>query len=198
MLKSVKTVRLEWNDGDKKQDVTLYQNSLVIRIDYTRIDGFPHLVDVGSHDGQKLENPEFVMYGAHEWQEVRKTNSDSLLIHHENEHHRLTFDLYPAYPFPIVDTPDWNGFAPTPLMYKGNYIVGVYNSDNGIGYGRVMPGDVISYLKLLDDGFEFFPFWRLPTEKRTFPFTGYLFLVDGGGGKEILRTGKEIIDKSLK
>ena len=98
------------------------------------------------------------------------------------------------FQFPIIDTPDWKGFAPVPLNYDGNLIVGVYNSENGTGYGRVMPFDVVNYLKLLDDGFEFFPFWKIPSEKRTFPFTGYLFLVDGGGSEEIIGTGKGIID----
>ncbi|MFC1558285.1 hypothetical protein ACFL40_02920 [candidate division KSB1 bacterium] len=188
-----KTVRLEWNNGDKAQEVTVYPNSLILKIDYTMIRGFPHLVDVGSHDGRKLENPVFVMHGAEEWQLMRKTNRDSSLINHENEHHRLTHDLYPMYPFPILDTPDWDGFAPTPLNYKGNFIIGVYNRENGIGYGRVMPYDVVNYLKLLDDGFEFFPFWRLPEDQRKFPFTGYLFLVDGGGASEILDTGRRTI-----
>ena len=59
-------------------------------------------------------------------------------------------------------------------------------------------GDVINYLKLLDDGFEFFPFWKTPAEKRTFPFTGCLFLVDGGGKEEILNTGKNIINNRMK
>ena len=57
-----------------------------------------------------------------------------------------------------------------------------------------MPFHVVNYLKLLDDGFEFFPFWKTPSEKRTFPFTGYLFLVDGGGSEEIINTGKRIVD----
>ena len=193
-----KTVRLEWNNGDKAQEVTIYPNSLILKIDYTMIMGFPHIVDVGSHGGRKLDNPAFVMHGAEEWQEMRKANRDSTIINHENEHHRLTYDLYPEYPFPILDTPDWNGFEPTPLNYKGNFIVGVYNSENGIGYGRVMPCDVITYLKLLDDGFEFFPFWRLPADQRKFPFTGYLFLVDSGGSNEILDTGRKISDSIMK
>lgn len=150
--------------------------------------------DVGSHGGRKIDNATFVMYGAEEWQELRKSNRDARLINHQNEHHRLTYDLYPTYPFPIIDTPDWKGFAPVPLNYDGNLIVGVYNSENGIGYGRVMPFDVVSYLKLLDDGFEFFPFWKIPSEKRTFPFTGHLFLIDGGGREEIIGTGKGIVD----
>jgi len=189
-----KTIRLEWNDGDKIQEVTIYPNSLILKIDYIKILGFPHIVDVGSHGGRKIDNATFIMYGAEEWQELRKTNKDARLINHQNEHHRLTYDLYPTYPFPIIDTPDWKGFAPVPLNYDGNLIVGVYNSENGIGYGRVMPFNVINYFKLLDDGFEFFPFWKIPPEKRTFPFTGYLFLVDGGGNEEIIGTGKGIVD----
>jgi len=101
-----KTVRLEWNDGDKMQDVTIYPNSLVLRINYIKILGFPHIVDVGSHDGRKLDNATFVMHGAKEWQELRKSNRGAQLINHQNEHHRLTYDLYPAYPYPIIDTPD--------------------------------------------------------------------------------------------
>jgi len=189
-----KTVRLEWNDSDKIQEVTIYPNSLILKIDYIKILGFPHIVDVGSHGGRKIDNATFVMYGAEEWQELRKSNRDARLINHQNEHHRLTYDLYPTYPYPIIDTPDWKGFAPVPLNYDGNLIVGVYNSENGTGYGRVMPFHVVNYLKLLDDGFEFFPFWKIPSEKRTFPFTGYLFLVDGGGSEEIIGTGKGIID----
>jgi len=186
-----KTVRLEWNNGDNVQDVTIYPNSLVLKIDYIRIVGFPHIVDVGSHGGS-LYNPKFTMYGAEEWQALRKTNTTPSLLNHYNEHHRLTHDLYPMYPYPVIDTNDWYRFEPTPLNYNGYLILGVYKSASGVGYGRVMPYDVVNYLKLLDDGFEFFPFWRGPVRK--FPFTGYLFLVDGGGSDEIIATGTGIVD----
>ena len=97
-----KTVRLEWNDGDKIQEVTICPNSLVLRIDYIKILGFPHIVDVGSHGGRKIDNATFVMYGAEEWQESRRSNRDARLINHQNEHHRLTYDLYPAYPLNVL------------------------------------------------------------------------------------------------
>ena len=107
--------------------------------------------------------------------------------------HRLTDDLYPAYPFPLVDT----GWGSAALDRNGWYVLGAYNTANGRGFGRVIPVDAVPYIKLLDGpriggcGFELFPWWRSRFE----PFTSYLFAVTGGA-EEILAVGREIADRS--
>ena len=72
-------------------------------------------------------------------------------------------------------------------------IMGVYNEESGIGYGRVVPFEEISYMKFLwGHGFEFFPFWRNHPDPRR-PFTTYLFPVTKGG-EEVTSIGKAITD----
>jgi hypothetical protein len=130
------------------------------------------------------------MYGAAEWQALRRTVTDPDLLNHESKDHRLTYDLYPIYEFPIIDTPDWKGLAPDPMNYNGFLIMGVYNKSNNEGFGRVVSFEEISYLKLLwHYGFELFPFWKGQPARRR--FRGYLFPITKGPG-ETITVGKQL------
>ena len=86
------------------------------------------------------------------------------------------------------------------MNYNGWYILGVYNPENGRGYGRVVPAEAIGYIKLLafpanpGYGFELFPYWQTPGRNRK-PYTTYLFAVTGGE-QEILARGKQIADQA--
>jgi hypothetical protein len=200
-----KTVRLVWNTKERPgeesrtsiEEVTIFPDSPVIQIDY--ISTCVNIVDIGSPGGIAERNHadlEYIIHGAEAWQKLRKTVTDKDFLEHPNEHHRLSFGLYPQYPIPIIDTPDWHGFAPTPLDYHGWLIMGVYNRKNGRGFGRVVPVEENSYMKLLwKVGFElfpfWFPFWRKSPQPR--PFTSYFFAVKNGP-EEVIEMGKDIAD----
>ncbi len=187
----VKTVRLEWEtvhgfEGPAVSEVSIFPDQPYLRIDYLQA-GFPHICDLG-HPGGATKGT-YAIYGAEEWQTVRRGIDNAELRAHPNEHHRLTDDLFPIYPNPLID----RGWGPTPMDYKGWYILGVYNPQNGRGFGRVVPADVMTYIKLLwGRGLEFFPYWRGQWR----PYTAYLFAVDGGR-EEILTLGKSIADRAV-
>jgi len=196
----VKTVRLTWDgsgkfEGPAVSEVSIYPDSPVLKIDYLR-SAFAHICDIGTPGGARSGN-KYVIYGAEQWRQVRKKIDDPRLRDHPNEHHRLTDDLFPLYPKPIIDL----GWGPTPMDYNGWYIMGAYNPTNGRGFGRVVPANAMRYIKLLagpkiraGTGFEFFPWWKMRNKSRR-PYTAYLFAVTSGQ-KEILTVGKRIADRA--
>lgn len=195
-----KTVRLTW-DGSEKfpkdaiSQVTIYRDSPVLKIDYLQ-SAFAHICDLGTPGGTRKGN-KYVIHGAEQWRQVRKEIDRPELRDHPSEDHRLTDDLFPLYPKPIID----RGWGPTPMNYKGWYIMGAYNPANGRGFGRVVPANAMLYMKLLagpkirvGTGFEFFPWWKMRGRSRR-QYTSYLFAVTGGE-KEILTVGKRIADRA--
>jgi len=197
----VKTVRLEWDPTPTKKfkgpavsEVSIFPESPYIKIDYLSY-CFPHVCDIGSPGGIRGKVTDastggtYVIYGAEEWQKARAKITDPELRNHPNEHHRVTDDLYPLYPKPLID----RGWGETPMSYKGWYIMGVYNEKNGRGYGRILPVAAVPYIKLLwNKGFELFPFWRTKPE----PHTEYLFVVEKGPD-EIISFGKSLVDMQV-
>jgi hypothetical protein len=197
----VKTVRMSWSwnkfSGPAISEVTIRPGDPYLQIHYVT-NAFAHICDIGSpggvhagarvwKEGKSLEGSHYVIHGAEQWQQVRQAMDRPDLREHENPHCRLTNDLYPVYPSPLID----KGWGDTPMNYNGWYIMGLYHESNGRGYGRVVPADVMHYIKLLwGTGFEFFPHWR----SRWRPYTGYLYVVDGGGAEEILSVGRQIAD----
>jgi len=193
----VKTVRLTWNGSEKFptqaiSDVSIFPDSSVLRIDCLQ-SSFAHICDIGSPGGSRYRG-KFVIYGSEEWREVREKLDRPELRDHPSEDHRLTNDLFPRFPNPLIDV----GWGPSPMNYKGWYIMGTYNPESGRGYGRVVPAKTMRYIKLLSQpmnpgyGFEFFPWWRM-RGKSTTPYTAFLYAVTGGE-KEILTVGKKIAD----
>jgi hypothetical protein len=86
------------------------------------------------------------------------------------------------------------------ISYKGYFIGGVFHASTGIGYGRVMPLEHVQRaIKLMPNcGFELFP----PYEYREIKdgsksFDGYIFAVTEGE-RDVLKTGKAIVDMHLK
>ena len=76
---------------------------------------------------------------------------------------------------------------PGPLSYKGQMIMGVYNKENNLGFGRVVPAKNIRCIKILwNKGFELFPQGK--------NYTGYIYFFDNGE-EGVLSIGKEIVDK---
>jgi hypothetical protein len=72
--------------------------------------------------------------------------------------------------------------------------MGVFNPQNGQGYGRVMPVEPVDIIKLLFEGrncgFEVFPYYNREHK----PFDTYLFPVTGGA-EGVLSLGQRIVDE---
>jgi hypothetical protein len=176
-----KSLRVEWDSGKVVQEFTVWPDRSVIRIDYLKY-GINIVDMVTSVDA-------FEVFGAQAWQETRAKVTDDALLKITNPHHRLTTNLFPAYPFPIIATKDWDKLEPKELTYHGHLIVGAYQKDTGLGFGRVLPTQDANYVKLLNKGFEVFANWRQPHRQ----FTGYLYAVTGGP-EELMSVGKTIAD----
>ena len=68
-------------------------------------------------------------------------------------------------------------------------ILGAYNRQTGLGFGRVFPVQDANYIKLLNMGFEVFANWGQAHRR----FTSYLYAVTGGPD-ELMAVGKAIAD----
>lgn len=172
-----KTVRARWSAG-VESEISIFPGMPVLRVDYKTY---------GVNDVDFVNLGTYVIHGADAWQQERLRYP----LHDggDNPHHAMTHDLYPSYPNPFLDTPDW----PAPvnqscLSYRGWMILGL--TDGGRGYGRLVRASAVPYIKLLwNKGFEFFPFWR--AEMR--PYTGYIFIVKGGP-EALIAYGKQVAD----
>lgn len=204
-----KTVRIEWvaqvgtiekYSHPAVTEISIFPDSRYFQLDYKSF-CYPHICDIGHPGGlvfkraaDTISQGQYVIYGAEEWQKKRMDMDAADLRKHENPHHQLTNDLYPCYPNPLIDK-GWVAVEENPLSYRGWYILGVYNKENGRGFGRLVPVDVVPVIKLLwGKGFELFPFWN--EGGVTKPFTSFVFVVNHGA-EDILTTGKNIIDSQL-
>ncbi len=197
----IKTLQVTWqptpamkdrHPGPAVSEVSIFPNSRFLRIDYKSY-CFPHVCDIGAPGG--LDCPttndscggQYVFYGQEAWQKIRLSISADSLRNHPNPHHRVSDDLFPLYPNPVIDQ-GWSD--QNPMSYRGWYIMGVYSKENKRGFGRVFPVDAVPYLKLLwNKGFELFPRWRSAPR----PHREYLFFVLNGE-QDILSLGKELAD----
>lgn len=206
---AVKKVRIEWapQAGIKQKydrpavtEVSIFPNQNFVKLDYKTF-CYPHICDIGHPGGIPFKTAsdttargEYVIYGARKWQQLRAQINAPELWQHENPHHRLTDDLFPCYPNPLIDH-NWVR-TENPLSYRGWYILGVYNPANGRGFGRVIPADIVPVIKLLwGKGFELFPFWN--QDGITEPFTSYVF-ISTNGADGILKLGKSLVDQEIQ
>jgi hypothetical protein len=168
-----KTVRIEWDKGKAIQDVTIYRDSQILKMDYLKYG--VNLVDLASPGGG---TGTYVAYGSDRWKRPFVT------------YPKIYFDRHPKdVGYENIAEVDESG----PLDYHGWFIMGVYNPANGRGFGRVMPSEQIDIVKLLHNrGFEWFTCYGRERQ----PFTGYVFLVTGGA-REIEETGKQLADGEL-
>jgi hypothetical protein len=176
-----KTLHVEWDQGKVVQEFTIWPDRPMVGISYIKYG--VNIVDmVNSVDA-------FAVYGAKAWQEARDKVTDETLLNIPNPHHRLTKDLYPRYPFPLLAGKDWKTLEPKELTYRSHLVLGAYNRETGLGFGRVFPVQDANYVKLLNMGFEVFANWQQPHRQ----FTGYLYAVTSGPA-ELMAVGKTIVD----
>jgi len=163
-----KTVRLEWDNGAKIQDVSIFPDSTYIKIDYLKF-GIG-LVDMGSPGGGSTGSYEF--YGAGSW--IR-----GYVTHPANYYNR--------YPGDGINDPVDGGS----LNYNGYFVGGVYRASNNRGFGRVMPVAATDIVKLLlNRGFQFFPYLQHAHK----PYTAYLYVITGGAN-ELMAVGQQLADQ---
>lgn len=183
----IRRVQMAWEGSAKRgpviEEVTFYERRPVLRLSYAAYG--VNVVDLlGAADG---EVGRYVVHGVKEWRRRRASITDPAFRSHENPHHRLTDDLFPAYPNPLFQQ-DWGG---TELSYRGWIVCGIVFPEAGYGFGRLMPVAAIWSLKLLfNRGFEFFPYYG---EEHT-PYVGYIFLGDPNE-TSLLETGRAIADE---
>jgi hypothetical protein len=168
-----KTVRIEWERGKSVQEVAIYRDSPIVKMDYIKY-GL-NVVDIASPGGG---DGVYVVHGADKWKR------DFVL------YPKIYYDRHPK----DVGRENITGIDEAgPLEYHGWFILGIYSPKNGRGYGRVMPVDRIDIIKLLHNrGYELFT--CLGCERP--PFTGFVYAVTGGA-EEILAVGKQIADARL-
>jgi hypothetical protein len=173
------TARLEWipiKGPIAMQEITVYQDKPWIKIRY--LDWLVNIVDIAHPGGTNQGRYQF--YGAEQWKRD--------YTFWEN----VYFCKYPGdigY-MNITEVED-----PAPLSYKGHFIMGVFNPQNGRGYGRVLPVEPTDIIKLLFEdrpcGLEIFPCYNRQHQ----PFDSYLFPVtDGKDG--VLSLGQRIVDEA--
>lgn len=172
------SARMAWQPLRGKvaeQQLTLYRDRPWVRIDY--LEWYVNIVDIALPGG--TNNGEYCIYGAENWLRDYTYYEDVYFC-------RFPGDV--GYRN-ITEVED-----PAPLLYKGHFILGIYNPANGCGFGRVLPIEPVDIIKLLSAserrGFEIFPCYQ--REHR--PFYGYLFSVNGGK-ESVLATGKQIVDE---
>jgi len=177
------TVLLEWGEGVIREEVSLFPGEPVIRFHY--LDYGVNVVDILGPGG--AQRGVYVAHGADEWQAQRADNTNASFRNEENEHNRLTADLFPTYPNPLYR----RAWGPSALEYRGWFIIGLYDEGTGAGVGRLMPFDTVDVLKLLKGrGFEFFPCFG----REHCPYTGYLYLTSGGADA-LLDRGRGLVDR---
>lgn len=180
-----KTVRFSWwnSDGiaDNKiiEEVSIYPDSCFLKTDHIDLKYAVNIVDLGRPGGTAAGT--HVAQGGDGWIRGYVTH----------DYVPSAGSYYNRYPPDGVNDPIDAGS----LNYNGYFIVGVYNSANGRGFGRAFPVADISILKLLLStgqrrGLEFFPH---PFFLSHDPFTGFLYTVTGGE-TELLALGRQLVD----
>ncbi len=179
-----KSIYLEWAPvpsrkdqfpGPAKSEISIFKDSSVLKIKYIDF-CFPHICDIGLDKTSVLDanwGGKTIVYGF---------NNDTLPQYEDCLYWR-------KYGFVGCDgIHAANGIEgdPTSISYKGWMVMGVYNTSNNIGFGRIIPADNINAIKLLwNKGFELFP--------RGKNYTGYIYFFDNGEDGA-LSVGKTIVD----
>lgn len=174
-------IKLEYTDCknggvNAVSEYTFYENSPFIKIGYVKIpDGWWNTVDIGQPGGQMKGT--YKIYGQQNYLRTIQQYPDS---------YWNTFDIEYA-------TDPKNGGT---LNYKGYMIMLVGDTNNGSGFGRIMPiktttSGGITILKLLNyRGFETFP----GTGGKAIPYSAAIFVFDNGLTNAMAQA-KNYIDK---
>ncbi|MGH7996229.1 MAG: hypothetical protein ACREFX_07750 [Opitutaceae bacterium] len=166
-----KTIRLVWQSLDEKpspeEEVSIFPEGAFIEVRYLRWDvNIVNLTTGGAC---------FAVHGADRW--VRGYVPYPQHYYNRAEHNIDNIT--------VPDAADGG-----PLNYHGSFILGVYDKPIGTGWALVMPVSAVSIIKLLDHGFEIFPWFKQPHRE----FTACFFAVTGGQ-KEIESVGRQLANR---
>jgi hypothetical protein len=166
-----KTIRMVWQSLDGKPDpeeaVSIFPEGAFIEIRYLRWN--VNIVDLttgGAH---------FAVHGADHW--IR-----GYVPYPQHYYNRVEHRIENIT---VPDAADGGS-----LNYHGSFILGVYDPPTGAGWAEVMPVSAVSIIKLLDHGFEIFPWFKQPHRE----FTSFLVGITGGR-REIERSGEALADR---
>jgi hypothetical protein len=175
-----KTVRLEWATKPSfnfpgqtiVQEVSIYPNGLFLEFRHVEATFGFYFGDLARPGG--VSGGQHVAYGGAGWVRGYVTYPDY---------------YYNRFPGDGIDDPADGGS----LNYNDHFIVGVFNPNNGAGFGRTLPIAATRIVRLLFNdgqrqGFDFYP----PDEGHA-PYVSYLFGVTGGAD-EILARGQALAD----
>lgn len=163
-----KTLHLEWDNGARIEEVSIFPDGAYIQIDYLKFG--VDVLDLGVYgDGSGA----YRFWGGENW--VR-----DYVRHPASYYNRVASD---------GGTDPSDGGA---LNYRGYFIGGVYRS-SGRGFARIMPVAAGDILKLLaGQGLQAFPYYGRPPAA----YTGYLLAVTGGADG-LIADGRAILDSRL-
>ena len=169
-----KTVRVTWIGNElfpypAVSDISIFPDSKYLRIDYIEC-AFAHIAEWGYGEWGTYK-----IYGY----DIADPPLYEKCFYWENSNYGCEGEYV-----------NWKGIEgdPSSLLYKGWFILGVYDS-KGVGYGRVLKGEDIHTIKLLSKtGFEIFI--------KNLPTTSYLFTVTQGAD-EVISIGKMLVDNHV-
>ncbi len=168
-----KSVWLEWDDGTKIQEVSIFPTGAYLRIDYFRYG--TNLVDQGSPGGSS-SGGSYEFYGNSCWLDCVTPRG---------------YVLYPQSYYNRYDagyTDPANGGS---LNYNGSFIGGIYQAASGNGYARALPVPTINIIKLLSSrGFEWYPYFGSSSKPA---YRSWLYGVTDGAS-EVLATGQNLVN----
>jgi hypothetical protein len=175
----VLTVRIEWEPIQGPvaiKEISLFKGQPWLKIDY--LSWCVNIFDIGVPGG--TIQGKYYLHGMDAWKRP-------LTYYPEIYFDRSPVDLG----YENITELDEAG----PLNYQGWFVMGIYNPENGRGFGRLAPVDSTDIIKLLfadpkigQRGFELFPCY----ERTHAPYGNYLFpLTDGAQG--VLSTAEDII-----
>jgi hypothetical protein len=175
---NMKTIRFEWNNGRYLTEHTFYRALRVEKIRYIK-----YLANICEFTNCRT----YAIYGDSAWHQIRKEAYSRGVGQSSNPHHRLVDRMYPSYPNPLTE-PGWN-LDWSCLSYRGYAIIGSYDNGSGIGWAKILPYEAVNHIKLLQNGFEQFLYWKTAKAE----CDAYYF-VNKGGREGVIGYGKKIVD----
>ncbi len=183
-----KTISLVWEPvpnmkeqfpGPARSEISIFKNSPFLKIRYIDF-CFPHICDIGLDKKHVLDK---------NWGGITRIygfDKDSIPQYEDC----LYWRKYGIFGCDSLHTKNGLEGDPGQLSYKGQMIMGVYSKNDNIGFGRVLPAEIIKCIKILwNKGFEIFP--------ERAEFTGYLYFFDRGE-EDALSLGEKIADEIRK
>jgi hypothetical protein len=161
--------------GPARSEVSIFPNKTYLKIRYLDF-CFAHTCDIGLDKGHVLDK---------NWGGVTRIygfQSDSIPQYEDC----FYWNKFGIFGCDSLHSRNGVGGNPEKLSFRNQMIMGVYNKNTNLGFGRILPAANIRCIKILwNKGFEIFPQGK--------NYTGYLYFFDGGE-KEVISDGKKLVN----